>query len=221
MNRSLEVMNSDDEIMMWQQRISDPTIVGPVFSVLDNTWYLDTRSRTEPNSVRTVPGAEYNRQTKLYALPSVASALCELSAAELKRRQNVRAAGTSVLRLVDRAEDIDFSKLVDPVSRENLVPALAIDESLVASEGLWGSVRMVGFANREALEVTMETGLATFYSRSSQSLWTKGEESGNTMVINRILSDCDSDTLIYDVFANGPTCHTGAASCFEQPGDER
>ncbi len=79
-----------------------------------------------------------------------------------------------------------------------------------------GEVRMVAFANREAVEKTLTTGKAHFYSRSRQSQWMKGESSGNTIEVHEIWTDCDQDTLIYLATANGPTCHTGEESCFYQ-----
>ncbi len=75
-------------------------------------------------------------------------------------------------------------------------------------------VLTLAYANKEALQRTVETGLATFYSRSRKSLWTKGETSGNTMEIQEILYDCDGDALIYRVRPNGPACHTGERTCF-------
>lgn len=75
-------------------------------------------------------------------------------------------------------------------------------------------VLMLGFANREAVELTLKTGTAWFWSRSRQKLWNKGESSGNFLHVERVLTDCDTDTLLYLCRPDGPTCHTGAASCF-------
>lgn len=77
-----------------------------------------------------------------------------------------------------------------------------------------GEVRMVAHANREAIERTLETGEAHFFSRSRQRQWRKGETSGNTISVVEIYRDCDGDALIYLGDAPGPSCHTGAASCF-------
>jgi len=77
-----------------------------------------------------------------------------------------------------------------------------------------GEVLMVGFSNREAAELTFKTKTAWFYSRSRQSLWNKGETSGNFLHVRAIYTDCDTDTLLYKCLPDGPTCHTGAASCF-------
>lgn len=77
-----------------------------------------------------------------------------------------------------------------------------------------GQVLMVGYANQEALRRTMETGTAWFFSRSRQKLWNKGETSGNFVSVEKILSDCDDDTLIYVGRSKGPVCHTGSRSCF-------
>ena len=73
---------------------------------------------------------------------------------------------------------------------------------------------MLGYANEEALRLTMDTGTAWFFSRSRQKLWNKGETSGNFIFVSKILSDCDDDTLIYVGTPKGPVCHTGNRTCF-------
>ncbi len=88
-----------------------------------------------------------------------------------------------------------------------LVPAIIQDESN-------NQVLMLGFMNREALETTMKTKKVTFYSRTKQRLWTKGETSGNFLVLENIKADCDSDTLLIKVTPEGPVCHTGSYTCF-------
>lgn len=75
-------------------------------------------------------------------------------------------------------------------------------------------VLMVAWMNAEALQLTLDTGEAHFWSRSRKQLWHKGETSGNTMKIHSILVDCDQDTLLLLVTPNGPACHTGATTCF-------
>lgn len=75
-------------------------------------------------------------------------------------------------------------------------------------------VLMLGYMNEEALEKTKSEGKVTFYSRSKQRLWTKGESSGNYLIVEEILTDCDDDTLLIKAFPQGPTCHTGSTSCF-------
>ena len=77
-------------------------------------------------------------------------------------------------------------------------------------------VLMLGFMNEEALTKTFETRLATFYSRSKQRLWTKGETSKNYLHVVDILSDCDNDTLLITARPDGPVCHTGADTCFNE-----
>ncbi len=77
-----------------------------------------------------------------------------------------------------------------------------------------GEVLMVGFANREAVERTLQTRHAWFFSRSRQRLWEKGESSGNTLHVQGVRVDCDGDALIYLADPAGPTCHTGERSCF-------
>ena len=83
-----------------------------------------------------------------------------------------------------------------------------------------GQVLMVGFSNREAVEKSLETGHAWFFSRSRQRLWEKGETSGNLLDVKAIRVDCDADALIYLCEPHGPTCHTGERSCFFQGVDE-
>ena len=88
----------------------------------------------------------------------------------------------------------------------------------VAQDRLTGEVRMVAWMSREALARTVETGLATFFSRSRGRLWTKGEESGHVLRVRDIVADCDADTLLLLVDPEGPSCHTGATTCFFRPG---
>lgn len=77
-------------------------------------------------------------------------------------------------------------------------------------------VLMLGYMNEEALQKTRAEGKVTFYSRSQNRLWTKGETSGNYLIVSEILEDCDNDTLLIKALPQGPTCHTGATSCFAQ-----
>ena len=99
---------------------------------------------------------------------------------------------------------IDFEKYSD-----GLVPAIIQDDAT-------GKVLMLGFMNEEALEKTKTIGKVTFYSRSKQRLWTKGEESGNFLQLKDIIADCDNDTLLIKVDPVGPVCHTGADTCFAE-----
>lgn len=98
---------------------------------------------------------------------------------------------------------IDFSKLA------GLVPAVVQDEES-------GEVLMVGFMNEEALDVTRKTGYATFFSRTRNTLWTKGETSGNRLEVKRVLTDCDEDTILLKAkrLGGGNVCHTGQRTCF-------
>ena len=75
-------------------------------------------------------------------------------------------------------------------------------------------ILMLGFTNKEAVERTLKTRTAWFWSRSRQTLWNKGETSGNFLHVKEIYTDCDTDTLLYLCQPDGPTCHTGANSCF-------
>jgi len=84
----------------------------------------------------------------------------------------------------------------------------------VVQDRLTGEVRMVAWMNEEAIRHTLESGHATFYSRSRQRLWTKGEESGHVLAVTDIAVDCDRDTLLLQVDPMGPSCHTGEQNCF-------
>lgn len=75
-------------------------------------------------------------------------------------------------------------------------------------------VLMLGYMNETAYQKTLTEGIVTFYSRSKERLWTKGETSGHTQIVKHIHLDCDQDTLLIEVLPNGPTCHTGNQSCF-------
>lgn len=93
----------------------------------------------------------------------------------------------------------DFSK--------GLIPAILQDVQTK-------QVLMLGYMNEDAYNKTLAEGKVCFYSRSKDRLWTKGETSGHTQVVQNIHLDCDQDTLLIDVIPNGPTCHTGSQSCF-------
>lgn len=88
---------------------------------------------------------------------------------------------------------------------------------LIAQHALTGEVLMLGYATRESLARTAETGLLTFHSRSRDALWTKGETSGNVLRVVSLHRDCDDDAILALVLPAGPTCHTGARSCFGAP----
>jgi len=98
---------------------------------------------------------------------------------------------------------MDFTKL------SGLIPAVIQDE-------ITNEVLMVGFMNEEALERTRATGFATFFSRTRNALWTKGETSGNRLQVTEMLVDCDEDTVLLKVrrLGDGNVCHTGERSCF-------
>lgn len=85
---------------------------------------------------------------------------------------------------------------------------------VVAQDARTGEVRMVAFASEQAVVETLRTGHATFFSRSRRELWVKGATSGNTLDVRAVLVDCDADCLVYLVTPRGPSCHTGAPSCF-------
>lgn len=98
----------------------------------------------------------------------------------------------------------DYSKYQD-----GLVPAIIQDFKT-------NKVLMMGFMNEAALAQTESSGKVTFYSRSKQRLWTKGEESGNFLLVKQVLLDCDHDTLLIKAEPQGPTCHTGADTCWSE-----
>ena len=102
---------------------------------------------------------------------------------------------------MNRELNIDFEKC------GGLVPAIIQDAKTK-------TVLMLGYMNKEALEKTQQTGLVTFFSRSRQCLWTKGETSGNCLHLVSIKSDCDGDTLLIQANPAGPTCHTGTDTCW-------
>jgi phosphoribosyl-ATP pyrophosphohydrolase/phosphoribosyl-AMP cyclohydrolase len=97
---------------------------------------------------------------------------------------------------------------VDIKSAHGLIPAIIQDSETK-------NVLMLGYMNEESLQKTIETGKVTFYSRSKQRLWTKGEESGNFLNLVDIKNDCDGDTLLIQAKPVGPTCHTGADTCWQ------
>jgi phosphoribosyl-AMP cyclohydrolase / phosphoribosyl-ATP pyrophosphohydrolase len=88
---------------------------------------------------------------------------------------------------------------------------------VVAQSALAGEVLMVAYADREALELTRETGEAHYHSRSRGALWKKGETSGHTQTVEDVRVDCDGDAVLYVVRQHGPACHTGAPTCFGEP----
>lgn len=100
---------------------------------------------------------------------------------------------------------IDFSELAP--SSDGLVVS-------VIQDGTTGSVRMVGFMDAEALRLTQETGFVHFWSRTRGRIWKKGETSGNTLRVLSVSVDCDGDALLITADPDGPTCHTGADTCF-------
>jgi phosphoribosyl-ATP pyrophosphohydrolase/phosphoribosyl-AMP cyclohydrolase len=98
--------------------------------------------------------------------------------------------------------NIDFNK------SDGLVPVIIQDEYTL-------EVLMLGYMNQEAYDKTVQENIVTFFSRSKNRLWTKGETSSNYLYVKSINLDCDNDTLLIKVKADGPTCHTGSRSCFK------
>lgn len=104
--------------------------------------------------------------------------------------------------------NIDFSK-----TEGGLVPAIVQD-------AITKNVLMLGYMNQEAVDKTLETKKVTFYSRSKNRLWTKGEESGNFLNLVSMSVDCDQDTLLIKVYPLGPTCHKGSDTCWGEDNNE-
>lgn len=100
--------------------------------------------------------------------------------------------------------NIDFTKFPD-----GLVPAIIQDQKT-------SKVLMLGYMNQESFDATMDSTRITFYSRSKQRLWTKGEESGNFLELKSVSLDCDQDALLFKVNPLGPVCHTGADTCWDE-----
>jgi phosphoribosyl-ATP pyrophosphohydrolase/phosphoribosyl-AMP cyclohydrolase len=98
---------------------------------------------------------------------------------------------------------IDFAK------GSGLIPA-------IIQHSETNQVLMLGYMNEEALNITNKTGLVTFFSRSRDKIWTKGETSGNFLQLVRMIIDCDNDTLLIKVLPKGPVCHKGTVSCFDE-----
>lgn len=99
--------------------------------------------------------------------------------------------------------NLDFEKT------DGLVPAIVQHANTM-------QVLMLGYMNKEAVDKTIAEGKVTFFSRTKNRLWTKGEESGNYLLVDEILQDCDNDTLLIKAFPQGPTCHTGSTTCFKE-----
>ena len=104
--------------------------------------------------------------------------------------------------------NIDFTK-----SAHGLIPAIIQDSETK-------TVLMLGYMNAESYQKTLDTKKVTFYSRSKQRLWTKGEESGHFLNLVDIKNDCDNDTLLIQVKPEGPTCHTGSDTCWQETNNQ-
>jgi len=101
---------------------------------------------------------------------------------------------------------LDFAK------QGGLIPAIIQD-------AVTRRVLMLGYMNEESLRLTRDRGLVTFWSRSREKLWTKGETSGNYLQVREIIEDCDNDTLLIKAVPTGPVCHTGSDTCFNEAND--
>ena len=113
--------------------------------------------------------------------------------------------GDKLTQKEDKVEE--FIAKIDFAKGDGLVPVIVQDERTK-------DILMLAYANKEAVTLSFETGLAHYWSRSRASIWKKGETSGNIQKIKRIDTDCDQDTILYVVDQNGVACHTGDWSCF-------
>ncbi len=104
-------------------------------------------------------------------------------------------------------------QISDLFRKSDLIPVIVQDSRT-------RDVLMLGFANEEAVRLTIETKTAWFWSRSRQKLWNKGETSGHYLHVQKVITDCDTDTLLLLCRPDGPTCHTGRQSCFYQVMEE-
>ena len=109
--------------------------------------------------------------------------------------------------MTENSEIEQGTQLTPKFDDKGLIPVIAQDAKT-------GQVLMFAFMNREALDQTIKTGLATYYSRSRKKLWTKGEQSGHTQKVAQILIDCDQDCILLKVTVDSGQCHTGFQSCF-------
>ena len=107
----------------------------------------------------------------------------------------------------DEKSAAEFVRKIDFAKGDGLVPVIVQDEKTK-------DILMLAYADKEALTLSLTTGVAHYWSRSRSSLWKKGETSGNIQKIKRIDTDCDQDTILYVVEQNGVACHTGDWSCF-------
>lgn len=107
------------------------------------------------------------------------------------------------MRKLENTNQVDFTK------NDGLVP-------VIIQDNITHKVLMLGYMNSEALQKTLDSGKVTFFSRSKQRLWTKGESSENYLNLKEILIDCDNDTLLVKASPDGPTCHTGTDTCFDE-----
>jgi phosphoribosyl-ATP pyrophosphohydrolase/phosphoribosyl-AMP cyclohydrolase len=115
----------------------------------------------------------------------------------------------TILNLLDKGKMMNQELIIDQLKfdSQGLIPAIIQDEQT-------RDVLMLAYMNRQSLEMSLQKGETIFWSRSRQSLWHKGETSGNTQTILSITPDCDYDTLLVLVRKEGPACHTGAETCF-------
>lgn len=108
---------------------------------------------------------------------------------------------------------MDFNDFNLSKTGDGLLPAIIQDSRSL-------KVLMLGYMNKEAFDKTLSEGKVTFYSRSRSRLWTKGETSGNYLIVKEMYPDCDSDTLLIKARPTGPVCHRGTTACFDTPEEE-
>lgn len=155
----------------------------------------------------------------------VGAALCKTALRSLRREDNA----SPVFVLVQPENEValhlftalGFSVVEEGASSTFDLSALKWNEAglipAIAQDASTGEVLMLAWMNQESLRLTMESGYATYYSRSRQQLWRKGETSGHTQRVIRMMHDCDGDAILMQVNQIGPACHTGKRTCFHNP----
>ena len=118
-------------------------------------------------------------------------------------------------RGVTNGDELSYGRIVDAQSGESILPVICVNRGRMAIDGL-ASILMEGFANREAVERTLEEERVVLWSPSRQELWTVGQTSGNALLVRGAYTNCTADSLLLDIASSGPICDAGTYSCFER-----
>lgn len=203
------------DMKSWMQALEEPAVCGPMYSLRDECWYLDARA-----------SGGVIRSTRVFG--EISQAMDEfdrvLIPQEVIDTLGIVKPVPKVPRYEERSIDIErfdfggwrseapkpselnFDKLI--AGEVNVLIAVCVDAQT-------NEVLMTGCMNQLAYEWTIVAGVAVFWSRTREELWMKGETSGNFLEVERIVADCDSDTVKLYVNPMGPVCHTGADTCFD------